>query len=127
MSYSIALDKIAISRITKMIVSNPIDGDYYETYLAIRNSVFHHAQESLAHLDFKFPFDDMCLAEAQYYIEDEAAKMISDYAEALEMAKVGLIESAIDGSLDSDMSQVDMELMVDIAQEISAGRREPQY
>lgn len=127
MSHNAALEKISISRITKMIVSNPIEGDYYRTYLAIRDAVFHNDQASLGHLEFKFPFNDMCLAEAQYYIEDEAARMIYDYIELLDMAKVGLIESAIDGTLDSDMGQTDMKLMVGIAQEIEDGRREAQY
>lgn len=123
------IQKIAISRAISMIISNLEAKDCLTTYNKIVDGVDKYEDNSfeldrvLEGIVVWFPFQSNAWGEILEAIHDLADRFEDDINQALELARQGLIESAIDGSLDGDMTQVDMETMVTVGDELETGVR----
>jgi len=60
------------------------------------------------------PLEHMAWEKVIELIDTNAQSILLMLKETLELAKKGIVESAIDGSLDSDMNQIDMNHMVEL-------------
>ncbi|WP_206605713.1 hypothetical protein [Pelagibaculum spongiae] len=102
------LEQMAYGHATSQFISsdNDFEGTWYERYQFLADCV-----ENSIDPDGWFawaPFETWEWRDIVTSIDDEASSLVVTMKQALEYAKGGMVVSAINGSLDSDMNQLDM-------------------
>lgn len=117
---------------TAAVICNLEQDEFFPVYNKINEALssYDETPESeenlnieLEDLTVSFAYEGLSWQEVYPHIEEHAEIAYNHMTYALGLARTGLIESATDGSLDSDMNQLDMETMVNIGLEIKSGSR----
>lgn len=117
---------------TAAVISNLNEEDFFPVYNQINDALasYDETPESEENLNIEleditvsFAYEGLSWEHVYAHIKEQAEITYHHITYALGLARTGLIESTIDGTLDSDMSQVDMESMVNIGLEIKVGSR----
>lgn len=108
------LEQMAYGFATSQMISTfgDTEGTWYDRYLYLCESVGNDedpdgwvAWQPFEHWEWKDILDQ---------IESEALAILSNFKDLLDLAKKGIVQSAIDCTLDSDMNLIDMESMVEL-------------
>jgi len=113
------LEQMALGLATSQHISsdNGYEGTWYETYQYLADCVSEGKEpEDWAAYQ---PFEDYEWDQILEEIRNEASLILTKLEEALEYAKRGIVASAINCTLDSDMTQLDMEHMVELGSQES--------
>ena len=108
------LEKMAFGQATALFVScdNNFKGTWYERYQFLAECVFENKSPE-GWIAWQ-PFETWDWNDIVEQIDSEANSFLETLKQALEYAKNGIVASAIDCSLDSDMNQMDMIQLVEI-------------
>jgi len=108
------LEQMAFGLATAQFISsdNDFEGTWYETYQFLAECVS-EGKEPEEWVAWE-PFETWEWSDIVEQINSEAASILTQLKEALAYAKKGIVASAIDCTLDDDMIQLDMNLMVEL-------------
>jgi len=107
-----ALEKIAYAHAaSQYLCLDDLDMEPYEAYESFVGSVNQGEEPEIAVWHY---FEGESPVEIISLIHDEAQNFLVTMKNTLNLAKEGIVQSAIDGTLDSDMTQLDMAEMVQI-------------
>jgi hypothetical protein len=113
------LEQMALGLATSQHISsdNGYEGTWYETYRYLSDCVSEGKEpEDWAAYQ---PFEDYEWDQILEEIRNEASLILTKLEEALEYAKRGIVASAINCTLNDDMTQLDMESMVELGSQES--------
>lgn len=106
------LEKMAYGTATALFVCGLEDPEkWYEHYVELCDAA-DKGQEPDGFAAWQ-PFENSGLEEVLSQIDTVAASILQSYREVLSFAKAGLVEAAIECTLDSDMNALDLSFMVD--------------
>lgn len=99
-----ALERIAYGNATAFYVSNVPEDQWYQAYETLVEAI----DESDLTFEILQSFESLMLDEIVDRIDDDAASILKSIKQALELAKDGIIDAAIETDLPSDMNELDM-------------------
>ncbi|ALZ82528.1 hypothetical protein GL272_19705 [Aeromonas veronii] len=122
MSIKTQLEQIAYSHATAMMLSNlgtHENGYSAYLYLCVLAEQSEDPNEQLPDgISAWGPFEDWSLLDVLNQIDNEAEALLSTLKTVLSLAHKGIVQSAIDCTLDSDLNQLDLKSMVEKGSEL---------
>lgn len=118
MTHHTKLEQLAYGHAAALVISELGDcSDWYDAYCHLAECV---ANDEEPELTAWAPFENDLWADILAHIDTEAEALLITIKQAFALAHKGIIESAIDGSLDSDMNALCLQSMVEKGHELES-------